>query len=110
MQEYAVTERNRISFNWLPPIQKIQVIESIFKETPDTDIGDLFWLKAQTARSWRDMPTHSPPRMWNMQSGVAIGRIFSSTDSPVHSGASTSVIASSEPQIGLSGQTSGGRG
>jgi phosphatidylinositol kinase/protein kinase (PI-3 family) len=54
MEEYALVDRLGVSgaFDSLQPIQKMQVIESIFTKLPDTDIADFFWMKAQTAESW----------------------------------------------------------
>ena len=41
-----------VSFDQMKPIQKMQVIESIFHEVPDTDIANAFWLKAPSAEDW----------------------------------------------------------
>jgi phosphatidylinositol kinase/protein kinase (PI-3 family) len=53
MEEYTLVEKLCVgAFDSLQPIQKMQIIESVFHMTPDSDIADFFWLKAQTAESW----------------------------------------------------------
>jgi phosphatidylinositol kinase/protein kinase (PI-3 family) len=36
----------------LQPIQKMQIIERIFQEVPESDIANVFWLKAAIAEMW----------------------------------------------------------
>jgi phosphatidylinositol kinase/protein kinase (PI-3 family) len=53
MEEYNLAEKlTHGSFDSLEPIQKMQVIEGIFQQIPDSDIADFFWLKAQSAEAW----------------------------------------------------------
>jgi phosphatidylinositol kinase/protein kinase (PI-3 family) len=53
MEEYTLVEKLSVStFDSLQPIQKMQILESVFQRTPDSDIADFFWLKAQTEESW----------------------------------------------------------
>jgi phosphatidylinositol kinase/protein kinase (PI-3 family) len=53
MEEYNLTEKlGTTSFDQMLPIQKMQIIETIFSRVPDSDIADLFWLKAETAEAW----------------------------------------------------------
>jgi phosphatidylinositol kinase/protein kinase (PI-3 family) len=52
-EEYSLAEKmSHSEFDYLQPIQKMQIIESIFQRLPANDITDFFWLKAQTAESW----------------------------------------------------------
>jgi phosphatidylinositol kinase/protein kinase (PI-3 family) len=52
-EEYSLAEKmSHSAFDYLQPIQKMQIIESIFQRLPDNDITDFFWLKAQTAECW----------------------------------------------------------
>jgi phosphatidylinositol kinase/protein kinase (PI-3 family) len=53
MEEYVMTaDYGTLNFDFLQPIQKMQIIESIFQIVPDSDIADFFWLRAETAESW----------------------------------------------------------
>jgi phosphatidylinositol kinase/protein kinase (PI-3 family) len=53
MEEYAMTaDFGALNFDFLQPIPKVQIIESIFQLVPDNDIADFFWLRAETAESW----------------------------------------------------------
>ena len=53
IQEYELANNlSATSFDYLQGIHKMQVIEKIFSEVPDTDISNSFWLKAQSAESW----------------------------------------------------------
>ena len=40
------------NFDFHQPVQKMQVIDKIFSEVPDTDITDFFWMKAGSAEKW----------------------------------------------------------
>lgn len=51
--EYELAnEMSVINFDYLQPIRKMQIIEEIFKEVPDTDIANSFWLKSSSAELW----------------------------------------------------------
>ena len=51
--EYELAnEMSVTSFDYLQPIRKMQIIEEIFKEVPDTDIANSFWLKTTSAELW----------------------------------------------------------
>lgn len=39
-------------YDYLRPIQKMQLLERVFKETSDSDIADSFWLMAPSAEQW----------------------------------------------------------
>ena len=53
MVEYTMLEQYGIgNFDFLQPIQKMQVVEQIYSEVPDTDIADFLWLKAVTSEVW----------------------------------------------------------
>ena len=45
----AISESN---YDHLKSIQKMQILEWIFNDIPDTDIGNSFWLKAANAEAW----------------------------------------------------------
>lgn len=53
MDEYGRAELySTPSFDWLQPFQKQHIIEKIFREVPDTDIANFFWIKAPNAETW----------------------------------------------------------
>ncbi|OHS97693.1 PIKK family atypical protein kinase [Tritrichomonas foetus] len=53
MAEYELANRLSVmNFDQLIPIQKMQVIEYVFRDIPDTDIANSFWLKAPSAEAW----------------------------------------------------------
>ena len=51
--EYQLCEKMGYStFDFLEPIQKLQIIQKVFSQVPDTDIADFFWLKSTNSESW----------------------------------------------------------
>lgn len=53
MEEYNLTEHySYYSFDYLRPIQKMQIIQKIFRQVPDTDIANFFWLGAKDSEMW----------------------------------------------------------
>ena len=53
MQEYNLKEKYSYdNFDMLLPIQKMQILSRIFREVPDTDLADFFWLKARHSEAW----------------------------------------------------------
>ena len=53
MIEYNLTEKYSYdNFDMLLPIQKMQIINRIFREVPDTDLADFFWLRARHSEAW----------------------------------------------------------
>ena len=51
--EYQMTESlGHSTFDFMEPIQKLQIIEKIFRQVPDTDIADFFWLKSANSEAW----------------------------------------------------------
>lgn len=53
MIEYNLTEKYSYdNFDMLLPIQKMQIINRIFREVPDTDLADFFWLRACHSEAW----------------------------------------------------------
>ena len=46
MEEFTMIYKfSDVAFDLLLPIQKLQLIKKIFKESPDTDLSNFFWLK-----------------------------------------------------------------
>jgi phosphatidylinositol kinase/protein kinase (PI-3 family) len=40
------------NYDFLQPLQKNQILETIFEKVPNTDIAKFFWMKAGTAENW----------------------------------------------------------
>ncbi|OHT13665.1 PIKK family atypical protein kinase [Tritrichomonas foetus] len=52
-REYEIANTLSVTnFDYLPPINKMQIIEKVFAEVPDNDIASSFWLKAGSAEAW----------------------------------------------------------
>lgn len=53
LMEYQMTESlGHSTFDFMEPIQKLQIIEKIFRQVPDTDLADFFWLKSGNSEDW----------------------------------------------------------
>ncbi|KAK8900470.1 hypothetical protein M9Y10_002797 [Tritrichomonas musculus] len=53
LEEYLLLDKySYMNFDFLQPIQKLQIIEKIFDEVPDTDISNIFWMKAKSSEEW----------------------------------------------------------
>ena len=53
IQEYNLTEKlSFISFDYMMPIQKMNIIKKVMSVVPDTDIANFIYLKARSAEIW----------------------------------------------------------
>lgn len=53
LMEYQMTESlGHSTFDFMEPIQKLQILEKIFRQVPDTDLADFFWLKSGNSEDW----------------------------------------------------------
>ncbi|OHT10537.1 PIKK family atypical protein kinase [Tritrichomonas foetus] len=61
LEEYMLSDDfGNGAYDFLLPIQKVQILERIFHEIPDTDLANFFWLKAPSADVWmKQVQTYS---------------------------------------------------
>ncbi|KAK8888672.1 hypothetical protein M9Y10_033406 [Tritrichomonas musculus] len=53
LEEYGLISKYSFDrYDILLPVQKMQIMLKIFREIPDTDIANFFWIKAPTAEVW----------------------------------------------------------
>ena len=75
MLEFSlIKEYSTESFDNLLPIQKMQILEKIYENSPDSDISDFFWLTAPNSEVWlKHVHTFSISAAINSIVGYIIG-------------------------------------
>lgn len=51
-EEFNILSELSVNYDSHQPIQKMQILENIFRNTPDTDIYQFFWLTASGSDNW----------------------------------------------------------